>query len=179
MHPITLRLTAAGYTPWVPINRLQTSFNVGLEAVLSSGASMTYTVEYSLDNPNGPMNLTQNFTLSRTTTVLTVTKIAHGLSVGDWAKLWANGGAPLDAEFAAVASVVDANNFTVTVADAGLSAGNGVGWLQTMRATSLAAMAAKTATVASSLTFPVIATRLHVSTYGSGTVDFNVIQGRG
>lgn len=178
MHPITLRLTAAGYTPWVPINRLQTSFNVGLAVVLSSGASLTYSVEYTLDDPRNPANLTQQFTLSRTTTVLTVVKALHALSVGDWVNLYGNGGAPLDGEFQ-VASVVDANTFTVTVANSGLSAGNGVGWLQTMRATSLAAMAAKTATVASSLTFPVIATRLHVSTYGSGTADFNVIQGRG
>lgn len=178
MHPITQRLSAAGYTPWVPINRLQTSFTVGLAVVLSSGASLTYSVEYTLDAPHNTANLTQEFKLSRTTTVLTVTKVAHALSVGSWVNLWGNGGAPLDGEFQ-VASVVDANNFTVTVANSGLTAGNGVGWLQTMRVYSHATLAGLTASGSGSFTSPIFATRLHVSTYSSGTADFDVLQGRG
>lgn len=178
MHPITQRLSAAGYTPWVPINRLQTSFNVGLAVVLSSGASLTYSVEYTLDDPRNPANLTQQFTLSRTTTVLTVVKALHALSVGDWVNLYGNGGAPLDGEFQ-VASVVDANTFTVTVANSGRSAGNGVGWLQTMRVYTHASLVALTASGSGSFTSPIFATRLHVSTYGSGTADFDVLQGRG
>lgn len=178
MYPITQRLSAAGYTPWVPINRLQTSFNVALAVVLSSGASLTYTVEYTLDNPHDSMNQTQNFTLSRTTTVLTVIKTAHGLSVGDWVNLWGNGGAPLDGEFQ-VATIVDANTFTVPVAAAGLSAGNGTGWLQTLRVFSHATLTGLTASASGSFSSPPFATRLHVSTYSSGTADFDIIQGRG
>jgi len=178
MQPITQRLAAVGYTPWVPVNRLQTSFNVALAVVLSSGASLTYSVEYTLDNPHDPMNLTQDFTLSRTTTVLTVHKVAHGLSVGDWSSLQGNGGAPLDGEFQ-VASVVDADNFTVTVANSGLTAGNGVGWLQTMRVFTHSTLVGLTASGSGAFTSPPWATRLHVSAYTSGTADFNVIQGRG
>ena len=178
MYPITQRLSAAGYAPWVPINRLQTSFNSNLSAMLSSGAVLTYSIEYTLDNAQDPMNLTQDFTLSRTTTVLTITKTAHGLSVGDWVKLWGNGGANLDAEFN-VASVVDANTVTVAIANSGLSAGNGVGWMQTLRALPLTAPTGNTVDASFGLDHVVAAVRINVSAWTSGTVDFQVLQGRG
>lgn len=178
MYPITQRLSAAGYAPWVPINRLQTSFNCNVSAMLSSGAVLTYSIEYSLDNAQDPMNLTQNFTLSRTTTVLTITKTAHGLAVGDWVKLWGNGGANLDAEFN-VASVVDANNVTVAIADSGLTAGNGTGWMQTLRVLPLTSPTGNTVDGSYGLDHVVTAVRINVSSWTSGTVDFQVVQGRG
>jgi hypothetical protein len=178
MRPITLRMSAAGYSAWVPINRMQQSFVIGLAVNISTGATMTFSVQYSLDDPNDPMNLTQVFTLSRSTTTLTVTKTAHGLIVGDSVKLWGNGGAPLDLTSNVVA-ITDLNNFTVTVADSGLSAGNRVGWLQTMRALAFADMAAKSASLTGRLELPVTAVRLNVSAYTSGTADLQVIQARG
>lgn len=177
MRPVTLRLAAAGYTQWIPVDRIQNSFLTTLGVILSSGAVLTYSVEYTLDDFQNPANLTQQFTLSRTTTTLTVTKTNHGLSVGDWVKLWGNGGAPLDAEFASVASVVDTNNFTLTVADSGLTAGNGTGWLQTARTFDHATLASLSASGSGTISAPVIAVRLRVSAWTSGTVDFNVIQG--
>ena len=140
---------------------------------------MTFSVYYSMDDPNDPVNLTQNFTLSRSTTVLSVTKVAHGLSVGDWVKLWGNGGAPLDAEFSTVAAITSADIFTVTVANSGLTAGNKVGWLQTMRAQAVTALATKTATTSAPFATPCTAVRFGITTYISGTADFTVIQPRG
>jgi hypothetical protein len=146
--------------------------------MLSSGAVLTYSIEYSLDNAQDPMNLTQQFTLSRTTTVLTITKTAHGLSVGDWVKLWGNGGANLDAEFN-VATVVDADNITVAIADSGLTAGNGVGWMQTLRVLPLTSPTGNTVDGSYGLDHVVTAVRINVSSWTSGTVDFQVLQGRG
>ena len=168
MYPITQRLSAAGYAPWVPINRLQTSFNTNVSAVLSSGAVLAYSIEYTLDNAQDPRNLTQQFTLSRTTTVLTVTKTAHALSVGSSVKLWGNGGANLDD-----------NNFTVTVANSGLTAGNGVGWLQTLRVLPLTAPTTNSTSSSFGLDHVITAVRVRVNTWTSGTLDFQVIQGRG
>jgi hypothetical protein len=178
MYPITQRLSAAGYSPWVMINRVQSSFKVGLAVVLSSGAALTYSVEYSMDNPNDPVNLRQDFVLTRTTTSLNVKWIAHGRSVGDWVKLWGNGGGQLDGEYQ-IATVVDVDNFTVTVANSGPTAGNGTGWIQSMRVYTHAAMVSLAASSSGDFSSPVIATRLHVITYTSGTADFEVIQGRG
>ena len=178
MYPITQRLSAAGYAPWVPINRLQTSFNTNVSAVLSSGAVLAYSIEYTLDNAQDPRNLTQQFTLSRTTTVLTVTKTAHALSVGSSVKLWGNGGANLDGDFN-VASVVDDNNFTVTVGNSGLTAGNGVGWLQTLRVLPLTAPTTNSASSSFGLDHVIVAVRVRVNTWTSGTLDFQVIQSRG
>jgi hypothetical protein len=146
--------------------------------MLSSGAVLTYSIEYSLDNAQDPMNLTQNFTLSRTTTVLTITKTAHGLNVGDWVKLWGNGGDNLDAEFN-VATVVDDNNVTVAIVDSGLTAGNGVGWMQTLRVLSLTSPTGNTTDGSYGLDHLVTAIRINVSSWTSGTVDFQVLQGRG
>tara|TARA_R110000868_G_scaffold94340_5_gene260315 strand:- start:3824 stop:4264 length:441 start_codon:yes stop_codon:yes gene_type:complete len=146
--------------------------------MLSSGAVLTYSIEYSLDNAQDPMNLTQQFTLSRTTTVLTITKTAHGLAVGDWVKLWGNGGANLDAEFN-VATVVDADNVTVAIANSGLTAGNGTGWMQTLRVLPLTAPTGNTVDGSYGLDHVVTAVRINVSSWTSGTVDFQVLQGRG
>jgi hypothetical protein len=178
MYPITQRLSAAGYSPWVPINRNQSSFHVALAVILSSGAVLTYTVEYSLDNPNDPSNLTQAFILARTTTSLNVNWVAHGRSVGDWVKLWGNGGGQLDGEYQ-VATVVDANNFTVTVANSGPTAGSGTGWIQSMRVYAHSTLTNLGVSASGDFGTPVIATRLRVSAYTTGTVDFEVVQGRG
>lgn len=178
MYPIAQRLSAAGYTPWIPINRLQTSFNVSLGVILSSGAALTCGVEYTTDNPHSADNLIQQFVLTRTTTSLNIKWTAHGRSVGDWVKLWGNGGGQLDGEYQ-VATVVDANNFTVTVADSGPTTGTGTGWLQSLRVFDHATLTGLTASASGAFTSPPIATRLKVTSYTSGTVDFTVIQGRG
>jgi hypothetical protein len=161
------------------VNRLQTAFGLALGVELSSNANLTYSVQFSLDNPNSPDGLTQAYTMSRTTTSLSITKTNHGLSVGDWAKSWGNGGAPLDDEWTAVASITDQNTFVVTVANSGLSSGNGVGWLQTMRAVSHATLAALTASATGNLAFPVTAVRLYVSSYTAGYADMQVLQSYG
>ena len=178
MRPINMRLAAAGATPWAPINRLQTSYQVALGVMLSSGAVLTYSVQYTMDDFQDPLNTTQEFTASRTTTVLTITKVNHGLSVGDYVKTW-NLGAGLDTE-GSVASVVDANNFTVTVANSGATSQvPQVGSLQTARLFNHSTMKALTASSSGDFSSPPVACRMIITAYTSGFADFTAIQGRG
>ena len=187
MRPIATRLIAAGYSPWIPVNRLQLAFGLALNVKFSSNKNLTCTVQYTLDDPNSTSvdagftsaNKTQAFTMSRTTTSLSITKTNHGLSVGDWAQSWGNGGANLNDEWRAVASITTQDVFVVTVADSGLSAGNGVGWLQTARVNPHATLASLTADASGNLAFPVWGVRLYVSSFTAGYVDLEVLQGIG
>jgi hypothetical protein len=62
-------------------------------------------------------------TYARSTTTATVTAPNHGLIVGEWAFIdWSGGTNPTD-DFYQVATVTDANTFTVAVADAGDASG--------------------------------------------------------
>jgi hypothetical protein len=75
----------------------------------------------------GTVGLYDNFaiagTYARSTTVATVTAAKHGLIVGDWAFIdWSGGTNPTD-DFYQVATVVDANTFTVAVANTGDASG--------------------------------------------------------
>lgn len=75
----------------------------------------------------GTVGMYDNFsiagTYARSTTTATVTAVNHNLVAGEWAFIdWSGGTNPTD-DFYQVASVVDANTFTVTVADAGDASG--------------------------------------------------------
>lgn len=77
-------------------------------------------------NP-GTVGMYDNFsiagTYARATTVATITAVNHGLNVGDWAFIdWSGGTNPAD-DFYQVATVTDANTFTVAVANAGDASG--------------------------------------------------------
>jgi hypothetical protein len=62
-------------------------------------------------------------TYTRSTTTATVTATNHGLNVGDWAFIdWSGGTNPTD-DFYQVATVTNANTFTVTVANTGDASG--------------------------------------------------------
>src|SRR5271163_2299181 len=99
MRPVYLTLSGAAnaVTPWVPVDYLQTAFNIGLLFSISSGASLTATVQLTDDDINQDGHYV---TATQTTTVITVTDLGptlaqgnyngagtHGLSVGDWVKL--------------------------------------------------------------------------------------------
>ena len=77
-------------------------------------------------NP-GTVGMYDNFsiagTYARATTVATITAVNHGLNVADWAFIdWSGGTNPAD-DFYQVATVTDANTFTVAVANAGDASG--------------------------------------------------------
>lgn len=170
MQPIQLRLSAAGFSDWIPLARLLGSgFAVGLGVKMSSNGNLTYSVQHTMDylyNPTQPP-------IARVTTTATVTWTNHGLSVNDWVYVW-GAGAPLDGQFA-VAAITDQNNFTYTVANSGAT-GSGVAWVETARVFEHATLTAKTASADGNYEFPPSACRLAVTTYVAGYVDLTVIQ---
>lgn len=175
MRPVVQRKSAAGVTPWVMMDRRQEDFQASLAVNLSATASLTYDVEFTLDKM-GFEDIKTQFTLSRAATVLTVNFTAHGLNVNDFVK-FQNCGAPFDGEYP-VATVVDENNFTVTVANSGLtSLDNGLGQMLTARIFKHDTMVGKTTADTGNLDLPVCFTRLNVTTYAAGFAEFTVIMG--
>lgn len=173
MRPICISLSAAGASSWIQLNRLAQSFWTSIGVSLSSGASLTYSVQHTTDDIHETF---EAFSITRSTTTATVKLADHGLSVGDWV-MGVGIGAPFDGEFA-VASVVDANTFTYTVANSGLTTRVN-GSLRKARVVAHDVLTARTANAESNYAFSPVAVRLNVTSHTSGTVDLKVIQGRG
>lgn len=172
MRPQQVTLGAAGYSPWLNINRMpQGNFGVALGVELTSGASLTYSVQHTLDPIYTP---TYEWSASRTTTTGTITLANHGLSVGDY---WEGGApAPFNTSYA-VASVTDANIFTVTTPNSGVTSVL-IGLYPSSRGHVFehATLTTLTASANGNYAFPPTACRLIISTYSSGKATLNVIQ---
>lgn len=50
MRPKSKTLSATGATPWLPVNHNQESFNIGIQVVISGGASLTWVIETTSDD---------------------------------------------------------------------------------------------------------------------------------
>lgn len=165
-RPQTVRLSAAGFSPWIPLNRM-VEFAVGLGCKMSSNGNLTYSVQHTFDE----LWDRTLCNMSRTTTSLSITKVNHGLSVGDWVQI--SGGSIWDGTYA-VTSITDQNTFVVTVANSGAT--SGLFWVQTGRIFEHDTITAKTTSEDGSYAFPPRACRLRVSIYAAGYVDLTVIQ---
>lgn len=121
-------LSAVGDSPWMIPGPMLLSAAVALALSFTSNANLTAEVQYTYDDPaQTPLAVT--FTRSGTT--LTVNYPAHGLNAGDTVDLSSAAGiggitstnntqTNLD-----VAAITDQNNFTVAVANAGITADTG------------------------------------------------------
>src|ERR1700693_4686756 len=174
MRPIRVRQSAAGFTAWVPVNRLQVAFDIGLAVIVSSGASLVATVQHTFDD----IYAVQGCSISRTTTVATLTLTNHGLSVNDWVYVTNSGSSNLDG-FYNVASVVDANNITYTVANSGATASGPNVLVQIARVFNHLTLHDLTANMDGNYISPVMAIRLNLTTWVSGFADLDVLQGLG
>ena len=176
MRPVTVRLSAAGVSPWIPLDYIQTSFSVGLAVLLSTNGNLTYSVQHTSDEL---WDRTEQFTGARVTTTMSITKTNHGLRVGDWFQIQGNAAAPFFGEYA-VAAITSESIFTATVANSGLTTMPLSGaWLSTARVMPHATLAALTASANGNYAFPPRACRLAVTSYTAGYVDLTVIQGHG
>lgn len=172
--PIVVRRAAAGNTDWVPLNRLQQSFNVGLGVKLSSGASLTCGVQHTFDDL---WREYQDWLGTRSGTTLTIRQVNHGLSVGDWTN-FGNGAAPFNTQYP-VASVVDADNFTITVPNSGLTVSLSTYNMQKARVFNHITLTGLTVSADGNYSSPPVATRLNCSVYSSGFAELNIVQARG
>ena len=174
MRPVIVSAVALGNSPWGVISYLQNAFAVGLAAIPTSGASLTYKVQHTLDD----LSLFRPAVISRTTTVATVTDADHRASVGDSVTIVGSGDPNLEGTFD-IASIVDANTYTYTVSNTGLTASVPGTTALRMRVFDHAVMTGLTTRSDGNYAFPVQAVRLKVTSYTSGKVDLIALQGMG
>lgn len=165
------RLSAAGYSTWVFLDTRRKWFGASVSVKLSSGASLTYSVQHTFDNLRDKF---EDFTATRSGTTVTVTKTNHGLSAGDYV-YQESSDAPFDGDHN-VATVTNANVFTYTVANSGATTSNQFGKMATARVFPHAVLAALTASADSNYVLPPAASRLYISTYSSGFADETLLQ---
>jgi len=146
-------------------------YSICLGVKLTSGASLTYSVQHTFDNP---WQSSIDWSASRSTTTGTITKIAHGLSVADWVQF--DAAAPFNASYA-VAGYTDADTFTVTVANSGATS---VGWgsaqIHTAKVFNHQNLVSKTSSDFDNYAFPARACRLIITSYTSGSAELTVVE---
>lgn len=174
MRPVNVKIAALGSSPWVTVNQLQLAFGIGLAVSLTSGASLTYTVQHTFDDPTARRQVL----ISRTLTTVTVTDTAHGLSVGDSVVITGSGFTGGDGTYD-VASVVDANNYTYTSGTSGSATGSDNTFVASFRVFPHATLAAQIARASGNYAFPVQMVRLKVTVYASGIADLTLLQAIG
>lgn len=197
MRPVRVTLNAAGYSQWVPIDYIESWFGVGLGVALSEDGNLTYSVQFTFDDPRiDTSDSTSLVTISRTTTVATVTDsgplgIGHGLTTGDSVLIKGSGSANLDSAVGAggvapfgqgdiglnVASTPSISTFTYAVANSGATADGGNAHIARMRVFNHFTIATQTTRQNGSLNYPVKAVRLYVSLYTAGFADLTILQG--
>lgn len=186
MHLLSQTLAAVAASPWMIPGPMQETPGLGLALTFSFNASMTVSVQHTLDDPQ---QNSRAVTLARAATVLTVTDTAHNLNVGDNILLsnpnndanniWGTG-KPVGTSYD-VATIVDANNYTVTVANSGSAAGTG--FVQSFRVFNHAILngvtGAPPARSDGNYAFQIGATRLKCTAFTAGTATLTVQQGKG
>lgn len=171
MRPVTVTQGVLGPSRWVPINWRSEGFAVGLGVKISSGATLTWGVQHTFDNP---WEFTYDWSGVRASATGTITRVGHGLSVGDWVMFAAL--FPFDREYA-VATVADANTFTVTGMNAAgaLTIPTGMYQLHTAKVFNHQTLTGKTTSEGDNYAFPARACRLNVSAFTGGTASLTVI----
>lgn len=180
-------LSANGYTPWIIPNPSLLTTTLALMLSFSNDANLTADVQYTYDDP---LQNPRAVTMARVATVLTIHDIAHGLIVGDavsvsndakvaaniWDTTGAAGGTNYD-----VATVVDADHYTITVPNAGAAAA--AGFVRSYRLflhNTLHGVAGTPPTrVDGPLYWAIGAVRMKVSSWSAGTATLAVQQGKG
>lgn len=175
MRPVKVTLSAVGSSAWIPVNEIANIFQVGLAVSLTSGASLTYNVQHTFDE-TGPDGY-RAVSVSRSGTTATVVDNDHRLSAADNVLIESSGSSNLDGSFA-VATIVDANTYTYTVANTGATTDQGNTRAHNFRVYPHAILTAQTARLDGNYAFQVQAVRLNLSIYASGKADLTVLQGK-
>jgi len=164
----TLSTAAAGATPWHMCDYKANPFSVAFQVDIA-GNTGTYTVEHGFCD----MTL-RDVSISRATTVATVTQLNHGLAVGD-SVVVSNAGAPLDGTYA-VASVTSTSVYTYTVVNSGATSALTAHVLN-IRVMPHATVAAQTTSKDGNYAYPVQFIRCRCTVAGAGVYIFHVNQG--
>lgn len=178
--PVEVSLNANGSSQWIPHDVWQSPASITLAGFVSSGASLTWAVQYTCDD----IQEARDVGWSQSTTTITVTdkgpasrKGTHGLSVSDWVKLTgtgSQGATSVDGEYT-VASVVSATQYTVTSGTSQTASGSAR--VQSARVFTHAVLTGQTGRLSSNYNSPVKASQLVVTNYVSGVASLEVLQG--
>lgn len=168
--PIKVTQSAAGRTAWIPLDTLKDHFVCTVACVCSSNISATYSVEYSMDQPNYAVPCS----ISRSTTTATLALPNHGLTTSDSIIVSGSGDSNLDGTYQ-VASVPDQNSVTYTVADTGATTSI-TAKVAVMRVFTSTGIAGSTANDIEDLQNPRTAVRLNITAYTAGYVTMIVVQ---
>lgn len=186
MHLQSQTLSAAASSPWIIPGPMLVSPGLGLALTFSFNANLTVSVQHTLDDPQ---QNARAVTLARAATVLTITDNAHNLNAGDNILLsnpskdpnniW-DGGLPVGTSYD-VATIVDANNYTVTVANAGSAAGTGfvVSFRVFNHATLTGITGSPPPRTDGNYAFQIGACRLKCTAWTAGTATLTAQQGKG
>lgn len=180
MRVTQVSLAAVAISPWIPHDYYQTPANIGLAGFISSGATLTYSVQFTLDDLGAAG---RQVTVSQSTTVVTVTdngppgnNATHGLSVGDYVRITGTGIAGLDGEYVSVTTIVNATQYTVTSGTSQTITAIPATVL-TARVFTHAVLTGQTTRATGSYTVATRGSRLNVTAYTSGTATLEVLQG--
>lgn len=173
MRPITVTQGAAGVSAWVPLDIRLVPTNVSLGCTLTSGGTLTYKAQYTFDN----LGLKQPCSITRSTTTATLILPDHGITgVTDSIIVGGSGSSNLDGTYQ-VASIVDANTITYTVANTGATAALTGVWVVILRVFDHATITGRSANFDGVLSAPASAVRLNVTAYTNGKVSMTVNSG--
>lgn len=162
---------SATKSAWIPLDPAQSPFAIGFGVTLTAAAVLTYKIQHSFDNPNRGVACT----ITRSTTTATLVLTDHGLTTSD-SVVVSGAGAPLDGTYD-VASVVDADTITYTVANSGATLSSPGAKVAVMRVFDHPTVTAKTTATDGNYAFPVKAMRLNVTAYTSGKATLTALQG--
>ena len=115
MLPKRITVTYGTVGKWIPVDR-RSYGTIGFTVHPHTSSAGTYSVQFT----ESEIQKGRKCNVSRSTTTLTINYQSHGLTTSDDVILYGSYAGDYNARYA-VASVVDANNITVTVADAGTS----------------------------------------------------------
>jgi len=120
MRPNQIKLSSQTFSDWQPVNFHGSEFGAGIGCNVSEGAVLTYSIEFTFDNPYTKLPVS----ISRTTTTATATfKEEHGKAVGDTITVGGHREDNLKGTFEITAATATTVDFTV--ADTGSASENG------------------------------------------------------
>lgn len=179
-------LAANGYTDWIIPNPGLLTTTLALMLSFSSDASLTADVQYTYDDP---LQNPRAITMTRVGTVLTIRDVAHMLIAGDaialsndlknFANTWDTG--TLGGTNYDVATVPDADHYTIAVPNAGAAAASGfVRSYRLLLHSTLHGIAGTPPTrIDGPLYWGIGAVRMKVTNWVAGIASLEVQQGKG
>lgn len=192
MHLSPVTLSANGDSAWIaPGPMLLTPAGVGLALTFTTNANLTASVQYTYDDPTQDL---RKVTITRVGTVATVNDPGHGLNVADNVQISQDPsgtfgpiptppGGPIQLPSSYdIATIVDQNNYTITVPNAG-SLGPVSAMLQSFCVFTHPTMGNQAGTpparIDGGFNWQIGAYRLKVSNYTAGSAKLSGQQGKG